>query len=69
MSTAAQQNALMLAAHIGVNEVEASERLKRTVLVTTEPGWKSAWAYEVGQLLGRTVEAKFDLDDTAPDLE
>lgn len=69
MSTAAQQNALMLAAQIGVNEAEASERLKRTVLVTAEPGWKSAWAFEVGQLLGRTVEAKFDLDDTAPDLE
>lgn len=69
MSTAAQQNAMMLASLLGVGEAEAGERLKRTVLVTGEPGWKSSWASEVGELLGRTVEVTFEQNDAAPDLE
>lgn len=69
MSTAAQQNALMLASLLGTDEAEAGERLRRTVLITVEPGWKALWAREVGQLLGRTVEVRFDLGETAPDLE
>ncbi|HQS17732.1 ThiF family adenylyltransferase [Reyranella sp.] len=69
MSTAEQQNALMLASLLGVNEADASERLRRTVLLTAEQGWKSSWASEVGQLLGRTVEVRFEQGDAAPDLE
>ncbi len=69
MSTAAQQNAMMLASLLDVGEAEAGERLKRTVLMTGEPGWKSSWASEVGELLGRTVEVTFEQRDAAPDLE
>ncbi len=60
MSTAAQQNALMLASILGVGEAEAAERLERTVLITAEPGWKVAWARQIGELVGRTVQATFD---------
>lgn len=69
MSTAAQQNSMMLASLLGVNEADAGERLRRTVLITAAPGWKSLWASEVGQLLGRTVEVKFEPVDAATDLE
>lgn len=69
MSTAAQQNAMMLASLLGVDEADADERLRRTVLVTAEPGWKSSWASELGRLLGRTVEVRFEQDEDAPDLE
>lgn len=69
MSTAAQQNAMMLASLLGVGEAEAGERLNRTVLVTAEAGWKVEWASEVGHLIGRTVEVTYDLDATKPDLE
>ena len=55
MTNAAQQNAMMLASLLGVGEDEAAERLARTVLVTAELGWKTAWAKELGQVLGRTV--------------
>jgi hypothetical protein len=68
MSTAAQQNALMLASILGVGEEEAGERLKRVVLITAEAGWKAAWATEVGQLVGRTVQTEFELT-APPDLE
>src|SRR4051794_17281492 len=69
MSTAAQQNAMMLASLLGVGEADATERLKRLILITAEPGWKSAWAREVGALASRTVEVVFDQGDAAPDLE
>jgi hypothetical protein len=69
MSTAAQQNAMMLASLLGVDEADAGERLRRTVLVTAEPGWKSSWASEVADLLGRTVEVGFEQNGIAPDLE
>ncbi|MGE3513188.1 MAG: hypothetical protein AB7N65_30375, partial [Vicinamibacterales bacterium] len=69
MSTAAQQNAMMLASLLGVGEAEAGERLQRTVLVTSEPGRKSSWARAAGELLGRTVEVTFERKDTAPELE
>lgn len=69
MSTAAQQNALMLASLLGISECEASERLRRTVLVTAEAGWKSSWASEVGELLGRTVDVTFEPGGDVPDLE
>jgi molybdopterin/thiamine biosynthesis adenylyltransferase len=69
MSTAAQQNAMMLASLLGVDEADAGERLKRSVLVTAEPGWKSSWANEVGLLTGRTVEVRFEPDGVAPHLE
>jgi hypothetical protein len=55
MSMAAQQNALMLASLLGVDEAKASERLARTVLITAPVGDKSAWAVEIDELLGRTV--------------
>jgi hypothetical protein len=69
MSTAAQQNAMMLAALLGVDEADAGERLRRGVLITAPPGWRSSWASEVGELLGRTVEVKFEQADAVPDLE
>ncbi len=69
MSTATQQNAMMLASLIGVDEAQASERLQRTVLLTAEQGWKSSWAVEIGELLGRTVKACFEPGDVEPDLE
>ncbi|MCK1604128.1 ThiF family adenylyltransferase [Bradyrhizobium sp. 166] len=69
MSTAAQQNAMMLASLLGVNETDAGERLTRTILITAAPGWKSLWAKEVGQLLGRTVEVRFEQLDADPDIE
>jgi hypothetical protein len=69
MSTAAQQNAMMLASLLGVDEADAGELLARTVLITAEPGWKSSWACELGQLIGRTVATRFEKGDTSPDLE
>ncbi|MGE0093063.1 MAG: ThiF family adenylyltransferase [Alphaproteobacteria bacterium] len=69
MSSAAQQNAMMLASVLGVDESTASELLDRTVLVTCEPGWKSIWAREVKELLGRTINVSDDLIDSKPDLE
>ncbi|OYU71404.1 MAG: hypothetical protein CFE28_16250 [Alphaproteobacteria bacterium PA2] len=69
MSAAAQQNALMLASILGVGEGEAGERLKRVVLITAEVGWKTAWARDIGELVGRTVQTEFDLGEALPDLE
>lgn len=69
MSTAAQQNAMMLASLIGVDEAKAGERLARTVLITAPPGGKSEWAVEIGELLGRTVSVLFEQAEAAPDVE
>ena len=69
MSTAAQQNAMMLASLLGVGEAEAAEKLARSVLITAEPGWKARWSGEIGELLGRTVTVRTDLGETAPDVE
>lgn len=69
MTKAAQQNAMMLASILGVGEDEANERLQRTVLVTAPPGWKAAWAADVGELLARTVQVRFDPGNSPPDLE
>jgi hypothetical protein len=69
MGAAAQQNALMLASILGVGEGEAGERLKRVVLITAEVGWKTAWARDIGELVGRTVQTEFDLGARLPDLE
>ena len=69
MSTAIQQNAMMLASLIGVDEAQTSERLQRTVLLTAEQGWKSSWALEIGEILRRTVNACFEPGDVKPDLE
>jgi len=69
MNSAAQQNAMMLASLLGVDELQASERLNRTVLLTAEPGWKTSWAIEVGELLRRTIEVRFELDSARPSLE
>ena len=71
MTTAVQQNAMMLASLLGVGEEEAGERLSRTVLITAEAGWKAAWAVEAAAIIGRTVAVTFDLKSGAnqPDLE
>ncbi|MFO1144403.1 MAG: ThiF family adenylyltransferase [Amaricoccus sp.] len=69
MSGASQQNAMMLASLLGVDEREASNRLKRTILITTEPGWKSSWGIELGRIISRTVEVSFNQDGGPPDLE
>ncbi|MDO9440408.1 MAG: ThiF family adenylyltransferase, partial [Beijerinckiaceae bacterium] len=69
MSTAAQQNAMMLASLIGVDEAKAGERLARTVLITAPPGDKSDWAAEIGEVLGRTVSVRFEQAGPAPDVE
>lgn len=69
MTTAAQQNAMMLASLVGVSEEEAGERLARTVLFTAEPGWKAEWAAEAAAIAGRTVSVAADADGAAPDLE
>jgi hypothetical protein len=69
MTTAAQQNAMMLASILGVDEAEASERLKRTVLITAEPGWKTVWVKEVSELVGRTVAVTLVSENVSPDLE
>ena len=69
MSGAKQQNAMMLASLLGVGEDQASEKLERIVLITAEPGWKSAWALEVVEVLGRTVSASTELGAAQPDLE
>ena len=69
MSTAAQQNAMMLASLLGVGEAEAAEKLKRTVLITAEAGWKTRWGNEVGALLGRTLLVQMEPVAKAPDLE
>lgn len=56
MITPAQENARMLAAILGSDEDDASERLNRAVLVTAPPGGAdAAWAAEVAALLARTV--------------
>lgn len=68
MTTAAQQNAMMLASILGIDEAEAGERLNRSILVSAEPGWKSAWARELEALLGRTVMVTI-ADGTVPNLE
>lgn len=69
MTTAAQQNAMMLASLLGVGEAEAGERLRSSVLITTETGWKSKWAREVCELLGRTLEVGMEAFVRPPDLE
>lgn len=69
MTSAAQQNAMMLASLLGVGEDEAAERLARTVLVTAEPGWKTAWVEELGKVLGRTVTVVTEPGATACDVE
>ncbi|ABE37275.1 UBA/THIF-type NAD/FAD binding fold [Rhodopseudomonas palustris BisB5] len=69
MNKATQQNAMMLASLLGVGEAEAGERLARTVLITAAPGWKSGWAVEVGELIGRTVQVSHQQEPTDPDLE
>lgn len=69
MSMAAQQNALMLASLLGVDEAKASERLARTVLITAPAGDKSVWAVEIGELLGRTVNVQFVQEGALPDVE
>lgn len=69
VSTAAQQNALMLASLLGVGEADAAEKLGRTVLITAEAGWRSGWAREIRTLLGRTLSASLEPTTAAPDLE
>lgn len=69
MSSAAQQNAMMLASVLGVGEDEAAERLARSVLVTAEPGWKTAWAEELRHVLGRTVTVVTEPGTNACDVE
>lgn len=69
MNKAAQQNAMMLASLLGVDEAKASERLARTVLITAAPGWRSTWALEVGELIGRTVRVLHQQEAISPDME
>ncbi len=69
MSTAGQQNAMMLASLLGVGEAEAAEKLKRVVLITAEAGWKKRWGDEVGALLGRTLVVQTELAEPTCDLE
>lgn len=69
MTTALQQNAMMLASILGVGEAEAAEQLLRTVLITSEAGWKSDWAHELRSLVGRTLQVSIQTRDAAPDLE
>jgi molybdopterin/thiamine biosynthesis adenylyltransferase len=69
MSTPSQQNALMLASLLGVGEAEAVERLKRNVLITAQPGWKTRFANEVAELLGRTLIVQAGLTAIVPDFE
>jgi hypothetical protein len=55
--TAAQENARMLASILGIGEDEAATRLKRTVLLTVEQRPQAlAWAADVAQLLGMTID-------------
>jgi len=69
VSSAAQQNAMMLASILGVGEDEAAGRLTRVVLVTAEPGWKSTWALEFVRVLGRTLHVALDPQPSGCDLE
>jgi hypothetical protein len=69
MSTAAQQNAMMLASLLGVGEAEAAEKLGRAVLITAEAGWKARWARDVGALLGRTLVVESEPISSSPNLE
>lgn len=69
MSTAAQQNAMMLASLLGVGEDEAADRLDRIVLVTAEPGWKSMWKLELAKVLGRTLRVEIESCGDRCDLE
>jgi len=66
MITPAQENARMLAALLGSDEEDASERLNRTVLVTAHrEGTDAAWAEEVMSLLARTVGVVTSVADEA----
>lgn len=69
MTTAAQQNAMMLASLLGVGEDEAAEQLDRTVLLTAEAGWKSDWALEFARVLERTLHVVTEGDGGGCDLE
>lgn len=51
----AAENARMLAALLGVEEEEATERLQRRVLITADDGPAAGWAAEIVTMLERTV--------------
>lgn len=69
MTSAAQQNAMMLASLLGVGEDEAAQQLDRTVLLTAQAGWKSDWARELERILGRTLRVATEGDGDGYDLE
>jgi hypothetical protein len=69
VTTAAQQNAMMLASLLGVGENEAAEQLDRTVLLTAEAGWKSSWMLELARVLERTLHVVTEGDRGGCDLE
>lgn len=60
MTSAAQQNAMMLASLLGVGEDEAAQQLERAVLLTVEAGWKAHWTSELARILERTVHVATD---------
>lgn len=62
MTSAAQQNAMMLASLLGVGEDEAAQQLERTVLLTAEPSWKADWAGEFARVLERTLHVETEND-------
>ena len=57
MTTAAQENARMLASMLGVGEEEAANRLDRKVLLTVQDAPQMrTWAADIAELLGLTVK-------------
>ncbi|MBY5710108.1 ThiF family adenylyltransferase [Rhizobium leguminosarum] len=55
----AQENAMMLASILGIDEGEAASRLEKTILITTN-GLVNGWAREIQELLQRTVRITLD---------
>lgn len=59
MISAAQENARMLAAMLGLDEEQAAARLEKTILITSD-SVSAGWAQEIAELLERTVSVTSD---------
>ncbi|MBP2510288.1 molybdopterin/thiamine biosynthesis adenylyltransferase [Agrobacterium tumefaciens] len=59
MISAAQENARMLAAMLGLDEEQAATRLEKTILITSD-SVSAGWAQEIAELLERTVGVTSD---------
>jgi hypothetical protein len=66
MVSASQENAMMLASLLGIEEGEAAERLNRLIVITApeDPAGRY-WAAEIGALLERTVNVSLAPDPEA----